>query len=55
MDGTLLSATETSDQSWQKVCFQMAPQYKLSPEILLQAIRESYATYKNAIKDDEKK
>jgi putative hydrolase of the HAD superfamily len=55
MDGTLLSATETADQSWQKVCFQMAPHYHLAPEILLQAIRESYTTYKNAIQNDEKK
>jgi hypothetical protein len=55
MDGTLLSATETADQSWQKVCFHMAPHYHLAPEILLQAIRESYTTYKNAIQNDEKK
>lgn len=55
MDGTLLSETETPDQSWQKVCFQQVPHYNLSPEILLQAIRESYATYKKAIKDDAKK
>ncbi len=55
MDGTLLSETETPDQSWQKVCFQFAPHYNLSPTILLQAIRESYTTYKNAIKDDAKK
>jgi putative hydrolase of the HAD superfamily len=55
MDGTLLSETETSDQSWQKVCFQVAPQYNLSPEILSQAIRESYVAYKNAIKDDAEK
>lgn len=55
MDGTLLSETETPDQSWQKVCLQLAPQYTLSPEILLQAIRESYTAYKTAIKDDEEK
>src|SRR5690242_3881629 len=55
MDGTLLSETESPDQSWQKICFQMAPQYDLVPERLLQAIRETYATYKKAIKDDAKK
>jgi len=55
MDGTLLITTQPPDQSWQKVCFQLAPQYNLSPEILLQAIRQSYAAYKNAIKDDAEK
>lgn len=55
MDGTLLSETETPDQSWQKICFEMAPQHDLAPERLLQAIRESYASYKHAIKDDESK
>ena len=55
MDGTLLSETETPDQSWQTVCFQMAPQHDLAPERLLQAIRESYTSYKTAIKDDASK
>jgi putative hydrolase of the HAD superfamily len=55
MDGTLLSETETPDQSWQKICFEMAPQHDLAPERLLQAIRESYAAYKTAIQDDTTK
>ena len=55
MDGTLLLTKQSPDQSWQQVCYQFASPYDLSPDLLLQALRESYVAYKSAIKDDAEK
>ena len=55
MDGTLLISTQSPDQSWQEVFRQFAAKYGLSPDILLQALRESYVAYKKDIANDTEK
>jgi putative hydrolase of the HAD superfamily len=55
MDGTLLITTQSPDQSWQEVFRQFADNYDLSPDVLAQALRESYVAYKKDIENDREK
>lgn len=52
MDGTVLLSTQTPDESWQQVSSQIAPRLHLASEVLLQALRESYARHKREIIND---
>jgi putative hydrolase of the HAD superfamily len=52
MDGTLLLSTQTPDESWQQVSSQFAPRLHLGSQMVLQALRVSYARHKREIIND---
>jgi beta-phosphoglucomutase-like phosphatase (HAD superfamily) len=55
MDGVLLIATQSPDQSWHHVCQQFAPVLKLPAGELEEALRESRQEYKRDIERDADK
>jgi putative hydrolase of the HAD superfamily len=55
MDGVLLLTMQRSEQSWQHVCQQFAPELRLPIDVLVEALHESRTAYYQSIAHDPDK